>query len=279
MRQAPARPESRRQRGFALLIVLWALVLLSLLVTHMTSAGRAETRIAANLAGNAEAEAAAEGAVYETVFRLLDFSPGKHWEIDGKERKLQLDRGTAVIRIESEAGKVNPSTASPELLAALMSSAGVDTTLSAKLGSAIADWREAGDNPRPNGAKLPQYQAAGLDHGPPGEAFESLDELGRVLGMTPEILARLRPHLSLYQLGDPDPKQADPVVRAALQRLPSGIQPAAAGDQSNGQLTVTITVDARMTGGARFTRRAVIRLGPGLDRGFEVLSWEQPIES
>src|SRR5277367_4288128 len=88
---APPPPRSRvpaerepphAQRGFALLIVLWTLVLLVLLVTQLTAAGRTETRIAANLRSGAAAEAAAEGAVYEALFHLLDSSAG-HWNVDG----------------------------------------------------------------------------------------------------------------------------------------------------------------------------------------------------
>ena len=53
-----------RQRGFALLIVLWAVVFLAFLVTQLTAAGRLETHIASNLRVAAVAEAAADGALY-----------------------------------------------------------------------------------------------------------------------------------------------------------------------------------------------------------------------
>ena len=52
-----------RSRGFALLIVLWTLVLIAFVVAQVTAAGRTEIRIAGNLAANAAAQAAADGAI------------------------------------------------------------------------------------------------------------------------------------------------------------------------------------------------------------------------
>src|SRR3954453_17769805 len=60
----------RGQRGFALLIVLWMLVLIAFITAHVTAAGRTEIRIAGNLAANAAAHAAAGRALHQAVFHL-----------------------------------------------------------------------------------------------------------------------------------------------------------------------------------------------------------------
>lgn len=73
-----------RDRGFALLIVLWAVVLLALLATRLMAAGRTELQLSANLRGAAEAEAAADGAVQEAMFHLLN--PSDAWRADGADR-------------------------------------------------------------------------------------------------------------------------------------------------------------------------------------------------
>ena len=72
-----------RSRGFALIIVLWTVVLLSFVMTHMVTAGRTEARIADNFVANADAETQADGAVVETIFRVID-SSNAHWDIDRK---------------------------------------------------------------------------------------------------------------------------------------------------------------------------------------------------
>src|SRR5215472_14892165 len=81
---------ARREDGFALLTVLWALALLALLVGHLIAAGRTEARIAANVVASARAEAAADGAVYEAVFRLADPN-GDNWSADGSMHRISVD--------------------------------------------------------------------------------------------------------------------------------------------------------------------------------------------
>jgi general secretion pathway protein K len=261
------------RRGFALLVVLWTLVLLALLITHLTATGRSEIRIAGNFAANAQAEAEADGAVYEAAFRVIN----GEWAADGMVRQLHLAHGEVALAVTSEAGKINPNIASVDLMASLLRVLGVDAGKAASLAAAIADWRDPTDQPRPNGAKVAQYQAAGLDYGPPNTPFESLDELSRVLGMTPPIPATLRPYLTLYQFTDPDPATADPIVVQALKQLPlqSG-QPAFPAGLLVGQQTLTVTAEAHSTSGGNFTRRAILRVGPAFERGFQILAWDVP---
>jgi general secretion pathway protein K len=62
----------RDNSGFALIIVLWTLVLIAFVVSHLTASGRTEIRIATNIAAGAGAQAAADGAIYEAIFNLSD---------------------------------------------------------------------------------------------------------------------------------------------------------------------------------------------------------------
>ena len=56
-------PVHRQSDGFALIIVLWTLVLISFLCGQITARGRTEIRIASNLVVNGVASAAADGAI------------------------------------------------------------------------------------------------------------------------------------------------------------------------------------------------------------------------
>lgn len=279
------RGTHRREAGFALLLVLWSLALLALVGTHVTATGRAEALLAANLRVAAMAEAAADGAVHLAVFRLLDPS-AQGWRPDGlmrdgPVREVALPGGaTALLRIGSEQGKLNPNLAPAPLLAALLGQLGAEPRAAAGLAAAILDWRSAGMRPRPNGAKEPQYRAAGRAWAPPGRPFESLEELGLVLGMTPALLARLTPFLSLHQGGDPDPRLAHPVLLQAMRDAEGGEEALAA--ELDATPVVTIAATAVLPGGARFTRLATVRLGPdgrgrdGRGRGWQVLGWDTP---
>lgn len=255
----------RTERGFALLLVLWATVLLAFLATQVVSVGRVEARLALNIRLAAVAEAAADGAVEEAAYHLVDTGAG-HWAADGLVRTLGRPGAAVRVRLDSEAGKVNPNTASPALLTALLTAAGADTSTAAAVAAAMVAWRYPAAR---GGALAPAYQAAGRDYAPPGARFQSLDEIGLVLGMTPALLERLRPNLSLFHDGDPDLSQGTPAVRAALQAL--GV---AAGGEQPDDRAVTVTATAAGQDGTRFTRRAVVVIGAGRNGSlFQVVDW------
>ena len=263
-----SRAARSHEGGFALLIVLWAVVLLTLLATQLTAAGRTSVQIAANLRGAAAAEAAADGAVYAAVFHLLD--PASRWMPDGAEHALSIAGGQAVVRIDDEAGKVNPNTAPPELLRALLRRLGADSRTADGIAAAIVDWRFPGAQNQPGGAKTAEYGAAGRDYGPPGKPFRSIAELGAVLGMTPELLARLSPNVTVLTDLDPDPAAAPPLVRQAME----DVRPAGAARR---QPPRTVTITARVIGGlgGRFIRRAAVRLGATEKEPLlQLLTWE-----
>jgi general secretion pathway protein K len=258
-----------KPRGFALVIVLWTIVLLSFVMTHMVAAGRTETHIAANYVANADAETQADGAVVETVFRMIDGSDA-HWDVGGPY-VLNMRQAKATVTIRSEGGKVNPNTASQQLLAALMSASGAQASVAAAVSQAMLDWRQTDDNDQ-NGAarKAAQYRAARLDYAPPGAPFESLDEIQRVVGMTPELFRRLKPNLSIYQTNDPDISIAEPAVVKALRTLALPPQP------PNAEVTQIVSITARVTTdrGGRFFRHAVVRIDPPASQTYGILAWD-----
>ena len=205
----------------------------------------------------AEAEAAADGAVQEAAFHLVDTGPG-HWAADGRPRTLRYARATVRLRLDSEAGKLNPNTASPALLAALLGVAGTDSRTVAAIAEVIVSWRYLTAQ---GGGLILRYRAAGLDYAPPGARFQSLDELGLVLGMTPALLERLCPDLSLFHDGNSDPSRTTPAVQEALRRVGVAADAGTGPDDD----AVTVTAAAEGQDGTRFTRRAVLQLGAGRD--------------
>ncbi len=240
----------RRERGFALLIVLWGLVPLSLLFTIMASSARSDVQLAANLRGAAAAEAAADGTIYAAVFDLLGGG------------------AASGVTVRPLTGQVNPNLAQPALLAAMLVRLGADPRQADNLAAAIVDWRTPGQRASPHGAKAAEYRAAGLPYGPPGAPFESLDELRDVLGMPPRLLALLRPHLTLYTEGEPDPATAGPLVRGALRDI---------GQVGRGGSPVRVVRITATSGaaGIQITRSAVVRLGANAGgRGWRVLNWQ-----
>ncbi len=265
------RPDSQRDRaqsGFVLLIVLWTLALLALVGTQLVAAGRSDAQLARNLHDAAVLEAATRGAVQHAIYGMLE-PPERRWEADGTAHIVRSRSAVIAVRLEDEGGKVNPNLASDSLLRALLEQVGAPPATAASLAAAIADWRTPGAQPRKLGAKAAQYAAAGLDYGPPGTEFHDLDELGAVLGMTPELLARLRPHLTVYTEADPDGSTRDPVVAAVLgypARLPLA---------ESGARVATVIVQARGQGHTARAERVVVRINPRASRRpYDILAME-----
>jgi general secretion pathway protein K len=252
--------------------VLWTLVLIGFIVTHITASGRTEIRIAGNLVFTAMAEAAADGAIFEAIFNLTDPQADQRWPIDGATNELVIGESRVIVRLEDEAGWINPNTASPALLEALLHVTGSDRENARRVATAIGEWVGSAPVTRSQDARLAEYRAAGLDYGPPGAPLETIDELARVLGMTPAMLAAVRPHLTLLGPPEPSAATADPMVAAAIAEVMLAGQLASPGNQTPPDvLTVRITALALGPSNARVTRSAVARFGAMLPRGYEVL--------
>ncbi len=251
-----------RRRGFALLIVLWTLVPVSILFLTLAGVARSDSHLTFNLRNAAKLQAAADGGINSALFGLLRASTAT------APLKLRLGDAVVAVRIISLAGLVNPNTATADLLRALLQRVGADPAQAVRIAAAIADWRTPGQAAQLAGLKTAAYRAAGLDYGPPGAPFESLAELRDVLGMTPALYDALLPALTLFTDRPPEPAFAPPIVRAALSDL--GI-PARSGEGGN---VFRIIAEAAGPDGSRAERSAVILFGPSpTGRPWTILDW------
>jgi hypothetical protein len=118
--------------------------------------------------------------------------------------------------------------------------------------------------------------AVGLDYAPPEKPFRSTDELAQVLGMTSDLLGKMRPHLTIYSTYGPGRTTSDAVALGAIMllRTQGGVLPYER--DASGAQVVQVIVTAAGADGAAFTRRAVLRLDPGArDRPMAILAWER----
>ncbi len=115
-----------RERGFALLIVLWALVLAAWLVGQLAQGGGTEARIAANLRAAAAREMQADGAIHRAAFALLD----------GRAPDTS-------VTVRDQSALVNLATAPAELVAALLAACGAPQAQAEEGARAIVAARAA----------------------------------------------------------------------------------------------------------------------------------------
>lgn len=270
-----------KQSCAALMLVLWLIALLAALVGAFALTARVEALQGRTLsAGGRAAEIARAGLEYALV-RVADSDPVLHWRPDGRPYRWRFDGAELEIRIVDETGKVDLNTADVALLIALLRHAGVEPAQAARLAAAIADWRDTDPLTQPSGgAEDPDYAAAGLAYGAKDAPFETVAEVEQVLGMTPEIYARLESSLTVFTGAPLNPTYAQGPVLAAL-----GMEVQAALDQrlaapphvGTGSGTYSIESRARLDDGRTAMLRSVVRNGGGPVPGmaYAKLRWNE----
>jgi general secretion pathway protein K len=270
-----------RQRGIALVLVLWVLILLGLIAASFLRETRLGTNLARNIAENARAEALADAGIQRAMLGLLDRDPATRWRADGTAYSLVLDDGMVVIRIEDENGKIDLNRAPARLLLGLFESAGADPETARNVADAISDFRDPDHERRPAGAEDTDYLAAGLAEGAKDAPFDDKDELMQVLGMRREIYDSIRPYITVHSgRGRVNLFTASEFVLRAIPNLtPEQLERIRADKVSGVRLqraqpdTVTVRAEATTRGGGAFIREAVMRRTGDSERPFSILDW------
>ena len=278
----------KRERGAALLLVLWLIALLTALIGAFALTARVEALQGKILSGGARAQELARAGVEYSLVRLADTEPTTRWLPDGRGYRWSYAGGEVELQIVDETGKVDLNQAGAPLLTALMQAVGAEREQAERIAAAILDWRDPDPLTQVNGgAEDPDYAAAGRSYGAKDAPFETVAEVEQVLGMTPELYARLEPSLTLFSgRGEPDPTYAqapvltamglDPTAYLAQRKTPT---PGAGAAQLVGGGSGTYSIDsrARLDDGRVAVLRAVVRAGSGSVPGsvYTALRWQE----
>ncbi|MEO8385940.1 MAG: type II secretion system protein GspK [Betaproteobacteria bacterium] len=188
-----------RQQGIALIIVLWIMTLLMLIASSFIYAMRTDVVIVANSVTRARLEAAADAAVQRGIFEMFKPPqlPGR-WTTDGVAQAWGYQGIAVEVSMTDESGKIDINTASDALLRGLFLSQGLKEDEAASITDAIGDWRDPDSLKRLRGAEEAEYVAAGYTYKPANAAFQSIEELRLVMGMTPELYEKVAPLITIY---------------------------------------------------------------------------------
>jgi len=256
-----AAPPPPAQRGFALVAALWAAMMLALIAASIMTTTRTEARIGRSRASAAQGAAIADAGINATIYRLLAHDPADHPPLDGTPFGLAFEGRIIELRVQDEAGKVDLNFAPAAVLSELLAAAGLDPDAARLETDRIIDWREHGELRRLNGAKREDYRRNGYAYAPRDAAFLSTDELRLVMGITPDLYARLQPAITvLSQSRDVDPAVAPAAVLLAFggpNAGTEGARPAAHADLTGHAFTIEAVVVEQ---GRSAPRRAAIRL-------------------
>ena len=279
---AEQRSVPRKQRGIALVMVLWVLILLGLVAASFLRETRLSTAIARNASENAKAEALAEAGIQRAMLGLAD-GDVTAWRADGTPYRFALGDGTVVVRIQDEGGKVDLNLAPPPLLQGLLRISGVEANAARNLLDATVDFRDPDSNRLPGGAEDPEYATAGRDGGAKDAPFDAKEELLQVLGINRALYDAIAPYVTVYsQRGRINLTTAPALLLQAVPDLTPQQREQIMAARTSGEAlqtarasVVTVRVEAVTAGGGRFIREAVIKRGRGGQQPFSILDWRQ----
>ena len=182
----------RRNRGSALLAVLWLSAALSAIAFSIAATVRAETERTALHAEGVRAYFLAAGAV-DRAMLYIQWGP-EHLTPEGKPRffrhglprmHFSFPSGEADVEVISETAKVDLNRATPETLFRLLSAVGAPADNARELTAAIVEWRSAA----PQGpAPMDQFSLSPTPSFRSRHAsFQEIEELLLLRGMTTEL--------------------------------------------------------------------------------------------
>lgn len=272
-----ARLPNGKTDGFALVVVIWAIGILTLLFMTYIAAARYRAIEAASLAQHARAEAMANIGINLAVLDLLS------GRVDGKVRSQRFGAdGTPVacslgdgwrlaISVADEGGKIDLNTANLELIEALIRRMSADSGSATAIVQSLKSLREVA-------AETGTAQA-----GSPPAAFRSVLELDQVPGMGRGLFRMLVPLMTVHSgsagldpdvaplslLGAISPGGSAPSREAARRDLPSIYIAETAGT------AFLIGSEAVGATGTRFARDAVVEISRDHPTGYRIREWRE----
>ena len=287
-----------RQRGVALVLVLWFSVLLAIIIGSFAVVARTETMQSAQLYQGLKARLAAEAGLHRAIYELRNPAIELRWFADGRPYRIDFDEMEVTVKVQDESGKIDINLVSDEQLAALLASVGVPEEEVDLLVDAVMDWKDPDDLVRINGAEDDDYRAAGYPYGAKDAPFDTVGELQQVMGMNWELFQKLEPAITIHA-GRPQPELAFAPVEVLrtiegitdegaqqfisdreqinefgvpLAELPDGSTPVT----RSGGYTFTITSEVELDSGVKSAIEATVRMG-GLpnEPPFRVLRWKE----
>lgn len=301
MRHTKALSAHSSERGFVIVAVLWILVALSALAAIFSVYLSNSARMLGATDIGVPTEALASASLELTAYQLLLHAQDKERPAQGSFR-FKMDNAEVLVTFTSEAARVDLNKASKEMLSNLFEVLGAEQKAAAEIADRIVGWRTEA---KPNAANDEEalYLAAGLGYTPRQGPFAHIDELSLVLGVTPAMVERALPFVTVYsKSADVDVLLAPPEVvaavpgmtpdtlsdflkqRASLPRDQKAIAAALGAAKTAATLpeakAYRVLTAIRFDNGRRTSTEAVIALGKDKDKEpYNVLSWQDHAET
>lgn len=203
----------RRERGTALLLVLWVTVLLAALLIGVAASSRSQSEAALFGAERVRAEYAAEAGLAHAIAGLRASGVGDQWVPDGRPYTLAFGGAKVTVAVTDVSGLIDLNAASTDILQRLFATAGANSERARQLADSVAEWRGGAVS---SVARRQPGSATGQPHGP----LRSIDQLAKLPGMNADLLAAMENAVTVFSGRNfPDASYAGPLVLASLRGI------------------------------------------------------------
>ena len=181
----------RHQQGMVLILVLWMMILMSIMLVALSASVDSALEQTITMQDRVQARAMAEGAIAYSAFRTDEGQlKEKTFPTNGQLISLAQLMPDLTIRLRGVEGYINPNSAEPALLEALIKGVIVAGATEGLEGNPteIADnirqfiYPDEGRDPSQGGRYRPLY---------------AIEEVRQIKGITEALFQGLRPHLSI----------------------------------------------------------------------------------
>jgi general secretion pathway protein K len=259
------------ERGLALVVVLWGVAALALIAGAMLAASMSGARIGHNAWAQVKARTAADAGVQSAILSLFNPGPDGRPSLDGKEQKITFNGAAITVAIQDQTGLIDLNYAGRNELRDYFKAMGAADP--GTLADNVVGWRSPKGTTSVNGTAADDYEG----YKPRNAPFQSVDELNLVAGMTPELLARVAPGLTVYShSADFDTRTAPKDVLTLIPGM----------NETRAAQTVALRTPATARPGHAYgivataeqdnmhvTRRAVVQLSADPERPYWILDW------
>ena len=209
-----------QEKGIALLLVLWVLVLLTVIVGQFCYSIRTELTIIKNFRDETKGYYLARAGMNRALLEILNPQPTtaalpvddpkalpkRAWRANSLIPPVALADGSYQVTIENESGKFNINVADSPLLTMMLEPFNLPKLQKYTIVESILDWRDMDHLHRYYGAENEYYQSLPNPYMCNNGPFRSIEELLLVRGMTKELFdSGLKDMITVYK--DPDRKQ------------------------------------------------------------------------
>lgn len=172
-----------RESGMALMIAVWAVILIGAFVAGMVAMGGGDAAITANRIDAARAQHLAQAGVYRAIAALLD-STTRETLARGQPFSVELeDESRLIVQVRDSCGAIDLNWAPVDLLRAYGVTIGMKPAAAERFSQAVVARQQASLNP----------DTAASNAGP----WQSLDQLAEIPDMDGGQLQALRPGLTV----------------------------------------------------------------------------------